>query len=553
MAALAGLGMKPTGDGALHVNLARQIANSLSLETTVVSHYPPLYHLSGAIGHAIAGPAGVQAVSFFAFGLVSWFSYLLTREVTGSQKAALAAQALVTFSPVMLWYSSLILMEPLLTAAVVASLYFALRAIDEPSRRNAALLAAALSAASLIKQTGLPVVLAVLVFVALSGLGLKRSLAIALLVAVVSAGPYLYLYSRTGAITDPGNVPIASLSDEQSGFAGRVLTGGVVEREERWSVELDHEVDGVAIYEQGTVLHEARKVYWRNLLDPSRFTWIHTLYPQSFSGYDTPSAPAFHWSLNLALMAAFATAFWSARRNPGVRLVLTVLAASYVAMYWGTDTKRLFLYVPVVATVLLVLPYTEFSGQLARAFSQLRMRADRVSVTDGMKSVAVPAFAAAALVLAVSAVVPLLMAQFEVLERYDSSQGGGFEAVGGIASVQETARWLNSQLSEDEAFVAASVYEWEYYSQRQDLWDEGLNYRAYFLPPESLDHYVRAAEARYVVVRENQVVDDDAWNHIELIPRSFLEKVEALYPLAYTSTHGDIRVFEVPELELADA
>lgn len=553
MSALAGSGLQPTGDGALHVNLSEQIGSSFSLNTGVVSHYPPLYHLTGAIAHAVAGPIGVQAISFLAFGLTSWFSYLFAREVTGSRKAALAAQLLVTFSPVMLWYSSITLMEPLLTAAIMASLYLALRAINDPCRRNALYLAAALSSVALIKQTGLPIVGASLLFVAVSGLGLKRSLAVGLLVTVASVGPYMYLYSRTGAFTDPGNVPIATLSDQQSSLTGSLLTGGVIDRAEPWSLELDIESDSVGIYEAGTVLHENRKVYWRNIATWSQFQWIHTLYPTSFSGYESVSVPQVHWLLNLSLIAGLASAFWASRHNAGARLVLLALGASYIAMSWGTDTKRLFLYVPVISAVLVVLPFSEYSHRLPTLQAWLRKRVSPAIRLDQLNGIGMPVVSATVVVLAVAAIVPLLMAQFEVLDRYDSSQGGGFGAVGGVASIEETAGWLNGQLGENEAFVAASVYEWEYYSGREDLWDEGLNYRTYFLPADSLDYYLNTAGANYVVIRENQVIDDSDWNHIELIPRSFLENVEALYPLAYTSTRGDIKVFEVTKRELADA
>lgn len=548
LSASAGWDMEPAGDGALHVDLSRQIAGSLSLDTTVASHYPPLYHLVGAIGHSIAGPAGVQAISFLAFGLTSLFTFLFVRELTGSLRSALAAQSLVTFSPVLLWYSSLTLMEPLLTAAVMASLYSVLRATNDPCFRTGVFAAASLATVALIKQTGLPVVGASVLFLAVSSFGLKRTAMVALAVAIISAGPYLYVYSRTGAFTDPGQAPVAQLREQ--GFPGSVLTGGMADRIEPWSLDLDSEVDSPALYEQGTVLHRARHVYWRNLAGWSRFNWIHTLYPASFSGYQDAAILPVHWLLNLSLLAGYLTALYASRRSSGWRLVLLTLCASYIAMSWGTDTKRLFLYVPVIASALVVFPYVFWWPPLRSRFAA---RIEPYLAREHVKTVGIPVAATAAAVLVMAAVLPLTVAQFRTLDTYDLTQGGGFAAVGGVDSIEEAGAWLRTRLRDDEAFVAASVYEWEYYSERQDLWDEGLDYRAYFLPVDRLDYYLNEAGARYVVVRQNQVVEDDEWDHIERVPDSFVRRLESIYPLAYTTSYGDIKVFQVEKSEATDA
>lgn len=558
IAASAGWGVDPVGDGTLHANLAHQIGASLSLDTEVVSHYPPLYHLFGAAAHGVAGPSGVQAISFIAFGVTSWFTFLFLRELLSSEKTALVSQALVTLSPVLLWYSSLTLMEPMLTATVMVALYSVLRARKTPTLKNCAYVVISLSAVALTKQTGLPVIAASLVFLAISDIGtvsrfgVKRTAVMALAVLVLAAGPYAYLYSRTGAFTDPGSVPVSEINE--ASWPGSVLTAGIPGRAPEWSVALDAETDSAALYEQGTVLHEARHVYWRNLFDWDRFTWIHTLYPTSFSGYDGAAIPPFHWFLNISLLVGLLTALYAVRGNRNLLLVLLVLGASYIAMSWGTDTKRLFLYVPVVVAGLTVLPYVYWWRRLPRARAALRLYLRRFNLRQHTSPIGIPVAFTGVAVISLAATLPLLSAQFRTLDDYNDTQGGGFDAVGGVDSIREAAAWLNSQLGDDEAFVAASVYEWEYYSERQNLWDEGLDYRTYFLPGDRLDHFLKEAGARYVVVRANQVMEDSEWNHIERVPESFVEKLEAQYPLAYTTTYGDIKVFEVSNSqEFADA
>lgn len=541
ISAIAGAGLEPSGDGALHVNLATQIATLGSLDTSVASHYPPFYHLLGAIGYIIAGPSGVQAISFVAFGLTSIFTYMFARELTGSEKAAIAAQALVTFSPVMLWYSSLTLMEPTLTAAVMAALYFVLKASNDASTRNVLIAAVGLTVVALTKQTGLPVVAAALVYFLVTGYGIKRTTLIAGIVVAASAGPYLFVYSQTGAFTDPGQLPVSEILEQDDSFPGSIMTGGIIDQVEPWSRELDLEIDGADLYSRGTVLHEARHVYWRNLIQWNRFEWIHTLYPASFNGYEGPSFKPFHWLISLSLITGLGAAFYAISRSRGWLFVLLVLGASYVAMSWGTDTKRLFLYVPVVASVLVVLPYLLLQPELARLLRTRLSRNDLAKVVN-------PTAAMFASLIMLFSVAPLLSAQFGTVEDSESTQGGGFDSVGGINSIAETGTWLNANLGESDSFVAASVYEWEYYSNRQDLWDEGLDYRAYFLPSDRIDYYLRQAGAKFVVIRQNQIVDDSDWNHIELIPASFVESLEANYEVTYTSIYGDIRVFEIPQI-----
>lgn len=549
IATSAGWQIEPVGDGALHVDLSRQIAGSFSLNTEVVSNYPPLYHIFGAIGHAIAGPSGVQAISFVSFGVMSWFTFLLIRELTQSQKAALAAQGLVSLSPVLIWYSSLTLMEPMLVATVVAALYFVLRAKKEKTLRSSVYAAIALAAVALTKQTGVPVVVASLIFLALPGNGtlpsfaFKRTAIIGFVVVVIAAGPYVFIYSQTGAFTDTGNAPLSQI--ENTSWPASTLTGDVVDKAPAWSVELDMESDSIALYEQGTVLHEARQVYWKNLTDWSRFNWIHTLYPTSFSGYNSASISIFHWVLNISFVAGLITAFISARRSRNVLLILLVLGFSYVAMSWGTDSKRLFLYVPVISAVLVVLPYVYWWRKRSKLPVSLKDRLHRVSANHHARTIGAPVVLVALTAISLAAILPLVSAQFRTLDDYNDTQGGGFDAVGGVNSIREAGEWMNGRLLEDEAFVAASVYEWEYYTERPDLWDEGLDYRLYFLPADRIDHYLNTAGARYVVIRLNQVMEDDAWNHIERVPVSFVEKLESQYPLAYTTTYGDIKIFEV--------
>jgi hypothetical protein len=538
MASLAGWGVPPVGDGALHVNLARQIAELWSPITETVANYPPFYHVFAAVSYVVAGEAGVRLLAAVSFGLASLFTFLLARRLIGDERFALMAQVFVSTSPVLLWYSSFPFMEPALAAAVLGSACLVLRAQEDPSRRNVVAAALSLAVVVLIKQTGVPVAVASLAFAAASRIGIRRSALMAAIVVGLAAGPYLMLYSRTGSLIDTGQVSIAQLQQAEESPVGSIISSGAVELQPAWSLELDQEADGPALYARGTAPHEARHVYWRNLLNWARFTWLHTLYPQSFNGYEAPPLVWMNWLADVGIVAGLAAALVLAIRQTAWRLPLVVLAVSYAAMTFGSDTKRLFLYVTAFSAIFLAL-------SLKLTWSAMLASPLRNSVGHWAGASAAPAVVTVIAVLGVVAFAPLVLSQFRAVDAFQMTQGGGFPSVGGVRSVAETGEWLNENLDAGESFVAASVYEWEYYSRRQDLWDDGLDYRTYFLPPDRLDFFLRSADARYVVVRDNQVVPDELWNHIEQVPGSYVDNLESLYPLAYTSSYGDIRVYRI--------
>ena len=125
-----------------------------------------------------------------------------------------------------------------------------------------------------------------------------------------------------------------------------------------------------------------------------------------------------------------------------------------------------------------------------------------------------------------------------ILQEYSPS-------IGGVPSIAVTGAWIRDHSGPNDVVFATSAYEWEYYAQRPNLWFQGLNYLIYFLPPERIDHYLKEAGAKYVVIRDNQIVADADWVHVGYIPQSFNDSVRGLYPLAFTSPHGDIKVYQV--------
>ncbi|MCH8990442.1 MAG: phospholipid carrier-dependent glycosyltransferase, partial [Acidobacteria bacterium] len=122
LAFAAGGDLPILADGALHTQLVEQIAG-VGRDTPAVSSYPPLYHMIGAPFYLLGGLTGLKLLSPIAIGLASVFIFLIVTKLTGQVVLAFAAQALMAFSPVLVWYSGLILMEPLVVATMLFGLY----------------------------------------------------------------------------------------------------------------------------------------------------------------------------------------------------------------------------------------------------------------------------------------------------------------------------------------------------------------------------------------------------------------------------------------------
>ncbi len=528
-------------DGALHSQLIEEMADGGSLWTATVSNYPPLYHVFGAQLYLLAGQAGIQLISPIALALASLLMFLIVRELTGNTILGLLTQLLLAFSPVLIFYSSVALMEPLLVATTLFAAYALLLLARRKSGGLLVLAAVAVASAALTKQVGLVMPIVAVAFMLATGAGLRRTGILAVVVTLLVAGPYLFLFLRADSIASPGPVPPTTMLERSGGPVGWVRYGTRWHDVPDWSWELDTELDTQAVYAQGTLTHERRHVYWYSLGDWSKFVSLHTLYPKSFFGYRSTPRPWVLTLLNVSMALGLLTAFALAVRSPPWRVIVLLLLISYPVMTIGSDTKRYFLYLSVIAAPFPFLPYWVGYRWLQRAL------AGRARVREVFVTVA-PGIAAGLVVVLLTVIYSMGIMQVRATDGLRETQGG-FVSAGGNASLRATAEWLQAHSAPDEGYMAASSYEWEYYSNRPDLWWEGLDYRLYFLPPERVDHYLRAGGARYVVIRDNQLVSDDAWEHIELVPLSFQATVRGLYPEVYVSPYGDIRVYEVATQE----
>ena len=81
------------------------------------------------------------------------------------------------------------------------------------------------------------------------------------------------------------------------------------------------------------------------------------------------------------------------------------------------------------------------------------------------------------------------------------------------------------------------------------FWDRAFNgrwdYRVCFLNEIELREAIIDSGSDYVVVFDSQIVDDERWNNLCLVPKSCVEKIESSFEEVYNTSFGDISVYEV--------
>lgn len=525
------------GDGALHARLMQDIAGSGKPIADISAPYPVLYHLMGGILFQMLGITGIKLISPLAIGVSTLVAYLIARELTGRDVVSLLVMPLVAFSPKVIWYGALIYMEPLQVMFVLLGVYAMLLSLKRFYAPDIALVALMVAGAALTKQVGLVMAVAAGMFFLINRMGLQRTGMLAALVSAFIVGPYVFMFFNSHALVKPPAIGPQELRERSAGPLGSLLMGDRWRYYPEWAWELEQEVDATELYSQGTQAHESRHIFGLALGEWDKFLELHTLFPYSFFGYGEAPKPWLITALNASLVAGYILAMAWAVRSQKWRAIALVLLVTYPVLSVGSDTRRYFLYVPVLLAFLPLLPFVQAH-----------------SVAEGLRwrnRAAPVAMAVAFLALGLIAVGQLyqmgvqeerVVRRAGILQEYSPSAGG-------IPSIAVTGAWIRDHSGPDDVVFATSAYEWEYYAQRPNLWFQGLNYLIYFLPPERIDHYLGEAGARYVVIRDNQIVADEDWAHVGYMPQSFYDNVLGLYPLAFTSPHGDIKVYEVTTKE----
>lgn len=515
------------GDGAHHAWIMEEIADKQSLNIETKVYYPMFYHLFGAIVYSFFGITGVKLISPLMFTLSSLFVYLIAKELTKSDLVALPSILLLALSPKIIWYGSQILMEPFVVFFIVAAIYFLIFFYKRQNYKNLILVAFFVGIALSTKQSALFVLVAAPIFLFVNKINYKNIMAFMALIVLVAILPYGFMYFTTHALVGPPPDPILlHFEDSDNPYWLYLLHKriGGWSKIPKWSRELAEEIDGVHLYKVGTQPHEARRKTIMDMLDRNDLVYLNSLYPYTWYGYSSPVDKVNFDLLQILFLSGFVMVWIYSIKNPIWRVIPIFLLAAWSFMFIPNDPKRYFLYLPVMLSFIYLLPinYLAKVTRYRTAFSKITLLILVFVVVVG-------------LIPYTTGILALNTAQrLSKLQCYSPSKGG-------IASIQEVGLWIQENSNESDKIFGTSAYEWKYYTGRDILTD----YRIYFLSEERINYWLNYLGVKYVIVRQNQVLPDDKWNHLEFYPESFVKKIEEMYPLVYRSSFGDIIVYKV--------
>jgi hypothetical protein len=524
------------GDGCLHVLVMEEITSEGSADIDTVVKYPLFYHLFGALVSMAFGGSAVKLISPVMVALSTILVYLIAVELTKSKVVGIAAMVLVASSAELIYYHVQVLMEPFLIFFVLAAIYSALLYRKNPGVATGILVSISVGTAISSKQQAVFLVVALPVFFFLtSRMSLRRASWCLALVIVIAAGPYLHMCDSAGGLRLTPSVgslsELAALPhDHSESFLDRLGRTTKSDDVPEWSEELDEEANGQELRRTGTQDAESRHLYIWDMINPVRFVELNSLQPKESLLYGSEgylyALMRFQGFviLQILLVSGFLLALGYAVKHSEWRIVPAIVLFSWLMMFWGSDTERYFIYLAVFLAFLvpwpLQLAHENFELSRHRIVSFLLIAATCVCLFYAIQSG---------------------VGELEEVRDLDETQCY-HSSKGGIASIEEVGDWIANSTEEGERVYGTSTYEWTYYTERE-VWHD---YRIYFLEADRIDHYLSEVwDVKYVLIRDNQRIKDWEWNHLEYFPNNFCDRIEELYPLAYTSSCEDIRVYAV--------
>ncbi len=498
--------------------------------------FPHLYNFIQAGLFLLMGEKGLNFIVFIGVVLIVVAIYLLVEVITSNKLTGFIAVLLVLSSPKLMYYSSRMYMEILLSGFVVLSIWALVRYFKSSNLKNVILLSLLVSISALIKQQGLfilfPSVLGTLLIYAVvekiqsRATIFKHILVFILINIFLMCSGYYFVFRSSGEII-PGSKEYLLIRVVNE--IGRKVSGFREPEELHLESELESSLKEKwkEMTPKASTLAEKRHIKPTDPLTSwEDFIKTNSMYVPNLGSRHI--SKSFANTMSLMLIFCF---FIYLRRIIGKNIDLSqkmffvficiFIINNYVLFAKNTDQMRYHLFLPIILTA--------FSSYGAKFFIDLIPKNKFKSATYALLFVLV--FLKAGMLLSTSAV---HNSNWNKTQIYKPS-------IGGTASIIEAGEWLNDAETEDSYIWHSCGNELRYYSRKQFIGD----FFAYFASEDELREYLDQMHVSYVVIYDSQVVPDTDWRNYCWLPESFAKLVGDIYPAVFVSTQNDIYIYKV--------
>lgn len=505
------------GDATTH----GKISNALMNNKTINSPYPLGYNIFQVNCVIFLGEIGYKIPILIGLLLIGIFTFLLMKEMTKNSIISLFITILAFASPKLIYYSTRMYMEILISAVFLICLYY-LFLFNKKLNKNYLVLVCIFNILLLsIKQTGILFLIPLIIFLFLLLINKKINLTfffICSLIFLLSLPAYIELFNRNGEIY-PGSSEFAFFQGINKVIA-KVSTFHLTNELffNKWNTTLtDIEKE---YYPLGAKFGEAKHIWPQDIFSYSNFFKINSLYVLNFMNTNYPN-----WIiLIIQILIVFGLFIFikdsiiNKEKKLFLYFILILLIINYTTFIRNTDQMRYFLYIPLIFLIFIVF-----------AISHIK---EKIILTELTKIFFI--FAIVILLLNFSYQDLKLNKKWERSQIYSPS-------LGGIRSIIESANWFNENTPKNTKFFQNCGNEFSFYADRENIGD----WRYLFLSEQAFKQILKEQNIEYVVIFKSQIVKDLEWHNFCWVPNSFKEKVQNISTQVYKSSMGDIIIYKL--------
>lgn len=506
------------GDATIHGANARDV---LTIGWTgLTAEYPAFYSYLMAMFFTFFGETGFNLVPFIGFLFLLVSTYLFITQITKNYFLGLVSVILVGASPKLIFYTARMYQEILISAFFIFCIYLLFKYLEEKKRIIFYFFVFIVSTILTMKQQGLFILYPTIVLFFMIDFFRKRTSLLDLgiiifLPLIIGYGFYGTLFHTTGKL-QPGSGEFQMINTintvGQKIFFHHDAQEKVTQLTNTLDV-IDKKYQDIA-FKRAETRHIWPTDVFTNF---DKFNQANNLYVP-FQGIQGNLLVIFF--LCFSLIGGFIYACFHYKKYSSLLLFsLIFLPINYILFARNSDQQRYHLFLPVFLLIFILI------------FVQVIFR--RLQLSAPMQLVLVSA-------LFLLLFLPMIVPRILINTRWSNSQLYS-PSVGGIASIREAGEWMQHHSDKKTIIGQQCNNETHYYFQRPVIGD----WRIYFLEKDDLKTYFTMHNISYYVVYTSQIVDDDKWEIICWIPKSFHTRLEELYKHAYITKKEDVIIYQI--------